>query len=151
MQTQTTDNVITLYPPRDTLRETILDTLHAWVRQRPGLDPRNYIRDWDDHAGCAAYRSDSRAITTHLRDARPMLRFNSENCRDMASSSRPAGKRQRQLPCTVPGVLKRASVPRPSARLSKRASTRAWPPRANRPPCAQSCPTSCPGPTTIVP
>jgi hypothetical protein len=62
-------------PARDHLRETILDTLHAWVRQRPGLDPRNYIRDWDDHAGRAAYRSDSRAITTHLRDARAMLRY----------------------------------------------------------------------------
>jgi hypothetical protein len=76
MQTQSTaDNVITLYSPRDMLRETILDTLHAWVRQRPGLDPRNYISDWDDHAGRAAYRSDSRAITTHLRDARAMLRY----------------------------------------------------------------------------
>ena len=62
-------------PARDHLRETILDTLHAWIRQRPGLDPRNYVSDWRDTAGRAAYRSDSRAITRQLRDARAMLRY----------------------------------------------------------------------------
>ena len=63
------------YPPADTLRENILDALHTWIRQRPGLDPRSYIRDWDDNAGRAAYRSDSRSITTQLHHARIMLRY----------------------------------------------------------------------------
>ena len=63
------------YPPADTLRENILDALHTWIRQRPGLDPRNYISDWRDAAGRAAYRSDSRSITTQLHHARIMLRY----------------------------------------------------------------------------
>lgn len=62
-------------PARDTLRETILDTLHAWIRQRPHLESANYFSDWRDTAGRAAYRSDLRAITRHLRDARAMLRY----------------------------------------------------------------------------
>ena len=69
------ETIIGAMPVRDHLRETILDTLHAWVRQRPGLDPRNYISDWRDTAGRAAYRSDSRSITRQLRDARAMLRY----------------------------------------------------------------------------
>ena len=63
------------YPPADTLRENILDALHTWIRQRPGLDPRNYISDWRDADGRAAYRSDARSITTQLHHARAMLRY----------------------------------------------------------------------------
>lgn len=63
------------YPPADTLRDNIIEALYSWIRQRPGLDPRNYIRDWDDNAGRAAYRSDARSITTQLHHARAMLRY----------------------------------------------------------------------------
>ena len=31
-----------------TEREAILDALSKWIRQRPGLDPRNYISGWND-------------------------------------------------------------------------------------------------------
>ena len=63
------------YPPADTLRDNIIEALYSWIRQRPGLDPRNYISDWRDAAGRAAYRSDSRSITTQLHHARIMLRY----------------------------------------------------------------------------
>lgn len=62
-------------PPRDTLRDNIIEALYSWIRQRPGLDPRNYITDWRDADGRAAYRSDARSITTQLHHARAMLRY----------------------------------------------------------------------------
>jgi hypothetical protein len=63
------------YPPADTLRDNIIEALYSWIRQRPGLDPRNYISDWRDADGRAAYRSDARSITTQLHHARIMLRY----------------------------------------------------------------------------
>lgn len=62
-------------PPRDTLRDNILDALAAWIRQRPGLDPRNYISGWHDAAGRAAYRAESRTITRQRHDAERLLRY----------------------------------------------------------------------------
>lgn len=75
MQTSTDTNVVSYRPAEDAEKRTIMDLLDRWVRQRPGLDPRNYIRDWEDAAGRSAYRSDSRTITRQLSDARAMLRY----------------------------------------------------------------------------
>lgn len=46
-------------------RETILNALDDFAKQRPGLDPRNYDR--------AGYRHDSRMITQDYRDAMELL------------------------------------------------------------------------------
>ena len=46
-------------------RETILNALEDFARQRPGLDPHNYDR--------AGYRADSRAITQQFHDAMELL------------------------------------------------------------------------------
>lgn len=51
-------------------RRATLDALATWIAQRPGLDPRDYIRGSQDRAGLAAYRSDARSITRDLRAAR---------------------------------------------------------------------------------
>ena len=72
---QSTTTAASYPPPADTLRDNIIEALYSWIRQRPGLDPRNYISDWRDAAGRAAYRSDSRSITTQLHHARAMLRY----------------------------------------------------------------------------
>jgi hypothetical protein len=74
MQTQTT-TTYTAPSAADPLRDNILAALWSWIAQRPGLEPRNYIRSWDDHDGRAAYRSDSRAITQQFKDAAAMLRY----------------------------------------------------------------------------
>lgn len=50
-------------------RDCILRALDAWVRQRPGLDPRDYGDSWP------AYRSESRSITRDLHHARTLLRY----------------------------------------------------------------------------
>ena len=54
-------------------KETIIAALRAWVRQRPGLEPGNYISDWRDAEGRSAYRSESRAITQQRHDAEYLL------------------------------------------------------------------------------
>ena len=54
-------------------RDAILDALQAFAAQRPGLDPRDYISDYRDTAGRAAYRSDSRKITRDLQDSRVLM------------------------------------------------------------------------------
>ena len=56
-------------------REALLETLAQWINQRPGLDPRNYISDYRDAHGRAAYRREARSITRQLHDARALLRY----------------------------------------------------------------------------
>jgi hypothetical protein len=53
----------------------LIDTLHNFINQRPGLNPREYMRDNRDADGLAAYRSDARGITRDLHDARALLRY----------------------------------------------------------------------------
>ena len=55
-------------------KKAILDALSAFMNQRPGLEPGNYIdRHWPDPAGRKAYFAESRAITKDLRQARTLL------------------------------------------------------------------------------
>ena len=56
-------------------KTALIETLHAWINQRPGLEPANYISGWDDTAGRSAYRSDARSITKDLHDARYLLDY----------------------------------------------------------------------------
>lgn len=53
---------------RETLteRDRILAALAAWIRQRPGLDPRNY-------GDAATYRAEARGIARDLHDAETLL------------------------------------------------------------------------------
>ena len=74
MQTSTDTNVMSYRPAEDAEKRTIMDLLDRWVRQRPGLDARAYIRDWQDANGRAAYRDDARTIT---RQPCPRARGNS--------------------------------------------------------------------------
>jgi len=56
-------------------KSKLIETLHAWINQRPGLEPGNYIRGWNDTEGRSAYRSESRSITKDLHQARTLLRY----------------------------------------------------------------------------
>ena len=53
----------------------LIEALHAWINKRPGLDPRDYIRSWDDKDGRSAYFSEARSITKDLHRARQLLRY----------------------------------------------------------------------------
>lgn len=52
--------------PTDTLKTSICDALAAFIRQRPGMDPREYGDD-------STYRSESRRVSLHKRDAETLL------------------------------------------------------------------------------
>jgi hypothetical protein len=52
-----------------------INMCRAFIAKRPGLDPRDYIRDWRDADGLATYRAESRSITQQLNDARALLRY----------------------------------------------------------------------------
>ena len=56
-------------------KNALIEALHDWINQRPGLEPTNYIRGWDDTAGRSTYRSESRSITKDLHDARYFLDY----------------------------------------------------------------------------
>ena len=67
MQTQTNQTRETFATQPDPLKLQILAALHRFVRQRPGLDWRNY-------GDPVAYRAELRGITRDLKDAETLLR-----------------------------------------------------------------------------
>ena len=58
--------------PREA-RDNILHALAAFAATRPGLNPRDYARDWRDTEGRKAYAADVRSITKDLHHARALL------------------------------------------------------------------------------
>lgn len=58
----------------DTRKSRIVDALHRFAHQRPGLDPRNYISGWNDAEGRRAYFAEARSITRDLHHFRELLR-----------------------------------------------------------------------------
>jgi hypothetical protein len=34
-------------------KAALIETLHAWINQRPGLEPANYMRGWNDTPAAA--------------------------------------------------------------------------------------------------
>ena len=58
-------------------KETILRLLEGWVRQRPGLDPRDY---GGGHEGWAGYRSEARSIARDGREAGQLLTVAAVEC-----------------------------------------------------------------------
>ena len=68
MQTQTA----TPATPREA-RDNILHALSSFAATRPGLNPRDYARDWRDTEGRKAYAAEVRSITKDLHHARALL------------------------------------------------------------------------------
>ena len=56
-------------------KNALITALQGWIHKRPGLEPRDYIRDWSDRDGIACYHSEARSITKDLHHARAMLRY----------------------------------------------------------------------------
>jgi len=56
------------------MKNQIINALYTFANKRPGLEPREYIRDWRDSEGLATYRRESRSITKDLNHARALLR-----------------------------------------------------------------------------
>ena len=58
---------------QNTTKDAILEALAVFIRQRPGIDPRNYISDRRDTEGRRLYRAEVREVTRDLHDARALL------------------------------------------------------------------------------
>jgi hypothetical protein len=56
-------------------KETLLNALQSFVDSRPGLSARDYITDWRDSRGRAAYRADCRAIANAKADCEKLINF----------------------------------------------------------------------------
>lgn len=56
-------------------KQKILATLRAFIAQRPGLEPANYISGWHDTEGRRLYRAESRQITRDRHHAEQLLRY----------------------------------------------------------------------------
>lgn len=56
-------------------RDSILDTLSAFIEARGGMQARDYIRDWRDTDGRRAYAADRRQVLGDLQDARALLAY----------------------------------------------------------------------------
>jgi len=54
-------------------RDNILHALAAFAATRPGLNPREYMRDWRDTEGRKTYAAEVRSITKDLHHARALL------------------------------------------------------------------------------
>lgn len=54
-------------------RDNILQALATFAGKRPGLNPRDYTKDWRDVDGRKAYASDARGITRDFSDARILI------------------------------------------------------------------------------
>lgn len=70
-----------------------INLCRAFIAKRPSLDARDYIRDWRDVDGRAAYRRDARTINQHLKDARAMLNYCAANGVDITTALRVSGER----------------------------------------------------------
>jgi len=57
----------------DTTKDAILSALGTFIRQRPRLEPGNYISGWNDAEGRRMYRREAREIIRDLHDARALL------------------------------------------------------------------------------
>ena len=88
-------------------KQKLLDAIATFTAQRPGLDPRNYIRDWSDSEGRACYFRESRRITKDLHHARALLgyvaRRDSITAADIIEASRRAYSGRLELKETPEG------------------------------------------------
>lgn len=57
----------------DNRKEAICNALAAFIRQRPGLEFRNYCSSWTDTEGRRAYFTEARRIARDKRDAESLL------------------------------------------------------------------------------
>ena len=56
-------------------KQKILAALRAFIAQRPGLEPGNYISGWNDTEGRRMYRAESRQITRDRHHAEHLLHY----------------------------------------------------------------------------
>jgi len=88
------------------MKPQILAAIQQFAARRPGLEPRNYIRDWNDSEGRANYRRESRSITKDLHHVRALADYVSRSsitADDILEASRRAYSGRLSLKRTAEG------------------------------------------------
>jgi len=91
------------------MKNQIINALYTFANKRPGLEPRDYIRSWDDSEGRATYRAESRNITKDLNHARALLRrleLSGITAQEIIEASKEAFSGRLTISATDDGVVK---------------------------------------------
>jgi len=91
------------------MKNQIINALYTFANKRPGLEPRDYIRSWDDSEGRATYRAESRNITKDLNHARALLRrleLSGITAEEIIEASKEAFSGRLSISVTNDGIVK---------------------------------------------
>jgi len=91
------------------MKQQIINALYTFANKRPGLEPRNYIRSWEDIEGHATYRAESRNITKDLNHARALLRrleLSGITAQEILEASKEAFSGRLTISATDDGIVK---------------------------------------------
>ena len=91
------------------MKQKIINALYTFANKRPGLDPRDYIRDYRDSEGRAAYRAEARSITRDLTHARALLRrveLSGISANELLEASKEAFSGRLEITATDDGLVK---------------------------------------------
>lgn len=91
------------------MKTEILNTLAKFAAKRPQLEAANYIRDYRDSEGRAAYRAEVRSITRDLHHARAIIRrveLSGITAAEIITASREAFSGRLTITATDDGIVK---------------------------------------------
>ena len=91
------------------MKNQIITALYTFANKRPGLDPRDYIRSYDDSEGRSTYYAEARNITRDLHHSRALLRrveLSGITAAEIITASREAFSGRLTITATDDGVVK---------------------------------------------
>ena len=91
------------------MKTQIFETLYKFANKRPQLEAANYISDYRDSEGRAAYRAEVRNITKDLHHARALLRrveLSGITAAEIITASREAFSGRLTITATDDGIVK---------------------------------------------
>ena len=91
------------------MKQKIINALYTFANKRPGLDPRDYIRSYDDSNGRSSYYAEARNITRDLTHARALLRrveLSGISAKELLEASKEAFSGRLEITATDDGLVK---------------------------------------------
>ena len=91
------------------MKNQIITALYTFANKRPGLDPRDYIRSYDDSNGRSSYYAEARNITRDLTHARALLRrveLSGISANELLEASKEAFSGRLEITATDDGLVK---------------------------------------------
>ena len=91
------------------MKQKIIDALYTFANKRPGLEPRDYIRSYDDSNGRSTYYAEARNITRDLTHARALLRrveLSGISAEELLEASKEAFSGRLEITATDDGLVK---------------------------------------------